>query len=33
VTYPRFQIGGRWFYDIVENNARREEEKRTGTEG
>ena len=33
VIYPRFQIGGRWFYDIVENNARREEEKRTGTEG
>ena len=33
VIYPRFQIGGRWFYDIVENNARREEEKRTGAEG
>ena len=33
VTYPRFQIGGRWFLDIVDNNARREEEKRTGTEG
>ena len=33
VAIPRFQIGGRWFYDIVENNARREEEKRTGTEG
>ena len=33
VIYPRFQIGGRGFYDIVENNARREEEKRTGTEG
>ena len=32
VAIPRFQIGGRWFYDIVENNARREEEKRTGTE-
>lgn len=24
---PRFQIGARWFDDIVENNARREEEK------
>ena len=33
VTYLRFQIGGRWFLDIVDNNARREEEKRTGTEG
>ena len=33
VTYPRFQIGGRWFLDIVDNNARREEAKRTGTEG
>ena len=33
VTYPRYQIGGRWFLDIVDNNARREEEKRTGTEG
>ena len=33
VIYPRFQIGGRWFTDIVDNNARREEEKRTGTEG
>ena len=33
VARPRFSIGGRWFYDIVENNARREEEKRTGTEG
>ena len=32
VTYPRFQIGGRWFYDIVENNRAREEAKRTGTE-
>ena len=31
VTMPRFQIGGRWFYDIVENNARREAEK-NGTE-
>ena len=33
VTRPRFQIGGRWFTDIVDNNARREEAKRTGTEG
>ena len=33
VIYPRYQIGGRWFLDIVNNNARREEEKRTGTEG
>lgn len=24
VTIPRFQIGGRWFDDIVDNNARRE---------
>ena len=24
VTLPRFQIGGRWFDDIVDNNARRE---------
>ena len=31
VAMPRFQIGGRWFYDIVENNARREAEK-NGTE-
>ena len=31
VVYPRFKIGGRWFYDIVENNARREEEKGTGS--
>lgn len=28
VTRPRFQIGGRWFYDVVENNRAREEEKR-----
>jgi len=27
VTFPRFQIGGRWFYDVVENNRAREEEK------
>lgn len=25
---PRFQIGGRWFDDIVDNNARREQEKK-----
>ena len=28
ITLPRFQIGGRWFDDVVANNARREEEKR-----
>ena len=33
VTIPRFHIGGRWFTDIVDNNARREETRRTGTEG
>lgn len=27
LTIPRFQIGGRWFDDIVDNNRRREEEK------
>ena len=32
VTIPRFQIGGRWFTDIVSNNERRER-ARTGTEG
>ena len=26
VAIPRFQIGARWFDDIVDNNARREEE-------
>lgn len=26
VVMPRFQIGGRWFDDIVDNNARREME-------
>jgi len=25
IALPRFQIGGRWFDDIVENNAHREE--------
>ena len=24
VTIPRFEVGGRWFDDIVDNNARRE---------
>lgn len=27
IAIPRFKIGGRWFTDIVDNNARREEEK------
>lgn len=27
VVIPRFEIGGRWFDDIVDNNAWREEEK------
>jgi hypothetical protein len=27
LSIPRFHIGGRWFDDIVDNNARREEEK------
>ena len=27
VTMPRFQIGGRWFTDVVDNNRRREEDK------
>ena len=31
LTMPRFQIGGRWFDDVVDNNARREAEK-NGTE-
>ena len=26
VAIPRFQVGGRWFDDIVDNNARREVE-------
>ena len=26
VAIPRFEVGGRWFDDIVGNNARREEE-------
>lgn len=28
VTMPRFQIGGRWFTDVVDNNRVREEERR-----
>ena len=24
ITIPRFEVGGRWFDDIVDNNARRE---------
>ena len=31
LTIPRFQVGGRWFDDVVDNNARREAEK-NGTE-
>ena len=27
VTLPRFTVGGRWFDDVVDNNARREAEK------
>ena len=27
LTIPRFQVGGRWFDDVVANNARREAEK------
>lgn len=26
IAIPRFQVGGRWFDDIVENNASREED-------
>lgn len=32
VTLPRFAVGGRWFDDVVDNNARREAEK-NGCEG
>lgn len=28
VIMPRFKIGGRWFADVVNNNARHEEQKR-----
>ena len=31
LTIPRFHVGGRWFDDVVANNARREAEK-NGTE-
>ena len=31
LTIPRFQVGGRWFDDICDNNSRREAEK-SGTE-
>lgn len=27
ITIPRFEVGGRWFDDIVDNNAEREKEK------
>ena len=27
IVIPRFEVGGRWFDDIVDNNARREELK------
>lgn len=27
LAYPRFEIGGRWFTDVVENNARRQNEE------
>lgn len=33
VAIPRFQIGGRWFADICDNNARRERECRSGVVG
>ena len=26
IVIPRFEVGGRWFDDIVDNNARREED-------
>ena len=25
ITFPRFEVGGRWFDDIVDNNIRRQE--------
>ena len=31
VTFPRFQIGGRWFYDVVSNNEMRQQAMRTGS--
>lgn len=27
ITLPRFEIGGRWFDDVIANNSRREAEK------
>lgn len=27
IALPRFEVGGRWFDDIVDNNARREESR------
>ena len=27
IVFPRFQVGGRWFDDIVDNNRRHEEDK------
>ena len=30
IALPRFRVGGRWLDDIVDNNRRREEEKRNG---
>ncbi len=32
LAIPRFKVGGRWFDDVVNNNARRENEKRLGTD-
>ena len=29
LSVPRFAVGGRWMYDVVENNLRREREKMT----
>lgn len=28
LAIPRFEVGGRWFDDVVDNNARREKEGR-----
>ena len=32
VVLPRFQIGGRWLDDVVDNNVMREKEKRDETD-
>lgn len=32
ITIPRFDVGGRWFDDVVDNNARRESRKANGWE-